>query len=42
MRDESQRSKQAKMEEEMEKAKHLVEELKKTLSEKRKQVISFF
>lgn len=38
MRDESLRSKQAKMEEEMEKAKHLVEELKRALVDKKKQV----
>lgn len=39
MRDESLRSKQAKMEEEMEKARHLVEELKRSLAEKKRQVI---
>lgn len=39
MRDESQRSKQAKMEEELDRAKHAVEDLKRALAEKRKQVI---
>lgn len=39
MRDESLRSKQAKMEEEMEKAKHMVEELRRSLAEKKKMVL---
>jgi dynein heavy chain len=38
MRDESQKSKQAKMTDDLEKAKHMVEECKRLLAEKKKQV----
>ena len=38
MRDESQKSKQAKMSDDLEKAKHVVEEWKRSLAEKKKQV----
>lgn len=38
MRDESQKSKQAKMDEDLEKANHHVEDLKRSLAEKRKLV----
>lgn len=38
MREESQKSKQAKMVEDLEKAKHIVEDCKRILSEKKKQV----
>jgi GH24 family phage-related lysozyme (muramidase) len=42
MKDESQRSKQAKMKDELEKAKQAAEECRKALNEKRKQVKALY